>query len=168
MITNKTQYQQVKEFMQKFGQDTPSVPCVPSLAVRKLRAALILEEAFETCEAMGLQIIFDLHILLDSVVVKTPNVVEVLDGLCDLDYVGRCGTAIAFGIPEDILKVAQDEVHRSNMSKLWTEQDIANAREKYPDAIVESYGGGLYRLKVDGKTIKSPTYSPANLEQFLA
>lgn len=153
--------------MQKFGQETPTQQKVPDFATRQLRAALILEEAFETCDALGMKIIMDHRTLLDNAVIKTPDLVGVLDGLCDLDYVARCGTALACGISEETLKLAQDEVHRSNMSKLWHEDEIEAAKRDHPHAVIEDYGGGLYRLKVGGKTIKSPSYSPANLSQFV-
>lgn len=172
-----TQYQQVKQFMQLFKQSCPQSPIIPDLEVRKLRARLILEEALETIDALGIHF----TILAKGYPAVTwscdvltfefhrgdePNLVKVLDGICDLEYVNK-GLAISCGIPENKLNAAFNEVHRSNMSKMWSEEQLEAGKKKYPTCIVEHYGGGLYRLLMDGKVIKSPTYSPANLEQFL-
>src|SRR5688500_10759988 len=46
-------YGNVKEFMIGAKQDCPESPCLPDPVTRKLRASLILEEAFETVEALG-------------------------------------------------------------------------------------------------------------------
>jgi len=116
-----TPYKQVKEFMQAFGQECPEEVIVPSYEVRRLRAKLILEEALETIRALGFVIASSSEIVELS---GEPDLIEILDGLCDLDYVGRCGTAIACGISEEQLTKAQNEVHRSNMSKMWTTEDI--------------------------------------------
>ncbi len=43
--------------MKEAGQEVPSKPTVPELRVRKLRAKLILEEAFETVKALGFEIV---------------------------------------------------------------------------------------------------------------
>lgn len=75
--------------------------------------------------------------------VREGNVVEVADALGDLAYVVY-GAAVSFGI--DLGKVT-DEIHRSNMTKVW------------PDGRVKKNG--------DGKVVKPPTYSPADLEAVL-
>lgn len=53
----KTEHQlRVEEMMRRTGkQVVPSQPCVPSFAVRLARAKLVLEEAFELTEALGLK-----------------------------------------------------------------------------------------------------------------
>lgn len=62
--------------------------------------------------------------------------------LCDLLYV-VLGTAITYGF-QDVLERCFDEVHRSNMSKLGAD--------------------GKPILREDGKVLKGPNYSPANLD----
>lgn len=68
------------------------------------------------------------------------NLVEIADGIGDLLYV-VLGTAIACGI--DIEPIF-NEIHRSNMSK-------------FIDGV----------LREDGKLVKGPSYSPANLKPIL-
>lgn len=64
---------------------------------------------------------------------------RLLKELCDLRYVTE-GCAVTFGLPIDAAYV---EVHRSNMSKL---------------------GGGI---REDGKVLKGPNYSPADMTAFV-
>lgn len=75
-----------------------------------------------------------------TVPVGTVNLVEVADAIGDLLYV-VLGTAVTFGI--DIEPIFR-EIHRSNMSKF-----IDGHRRE------------------DGKWIKGPSYSPANLEPII-
>jgi predicted HAD superfamily Cof-like phosphohydrolase len=175
----------VTEFMQTFGQETPPKPIIPSFEIRKLRAKLIFEEALETIEALGftprLKIeqdsIQDLPITNNSVFMGNsayePSLVEIADGLADLHYVAYCGTAEACGLD---MQPIFEEVHRSNMSKLWTTEEVST-----PDSYPESYTAEqvsyphpqdvhikcwLVKDK-DGKVIKSPSYSPANLQPLI-
>lgn len=76
---------------------------------RYLRAHLILEEAFEMCEA-----------LLQGEELKA------LDGAADLAYV-VLGTAVTFGWD---LPGAVHEVHRSNMTKTRKDDDPGRCRYK--------------------------------------
>jgi predicted HAD superfamily Cof-like phosphohydrolase len=64
--------------------------------------------------------------------------------LADVLYV-VIGTAVAFGLP---LEKAFKEVHRSNMSKLGAD--------------------GKPILREDGKVLKGPNYSEADIGQFLS
>ena len=72
------------------------------------------------------------------------NFVEMIDAICDILYV-TYGAAVAMGIDIDPFF---EEVHRSNMSKLdpVTKQPVRRA---------------------DGKILKPPTYSPANIKSML-
>ena len=95
----------VELFMRQARQDVPVAPCIPSLEIRKLRAALLLEECLETIEAMGIQVINSsgqqIHIRDIKYRENGPgNIIEVADGLADLEVVGSCGTASAFGIAQ--------------------------------------------------------------------
>lgn len=56
---------------------------------------------------------------------------------------------------------AFDEVHRSNMTKLWKE------KPENPSYIAKQKGNLWLVKREDGKVIKSPDYSPANLEAFV-
>jgi len=167
--------EQVKDFMRFFGQDCPNKPTQINEDTAKLRARLILEEAFETItQGLGLNIILKKH--GDSVMVNEESLSEWLkeveavtfqklkevdlnklsDGLADLAYVSEFGTAVAAGID---LEPIQEIVHFSNMTKAWKEEDLEEAKRLYPTALVEAYGGGLYRLiREDGKVIKSPHF----------
>lgn len=50
----KTLHQtRVEQFMSKCGQDVPEHPILPAQHIRKLRAALVLEEALELVAALG-------------------------------------------------------------------------------------------------------------------
>lgn len=63
--------------------------------------------------------------------------------LCDLLYV-VLGAANAYGVD---IEPFFDEVHRSNMTKLWP--------------------GGEVRKNAIGKVVKPPTYSPADIRRIL-
>lgn len=81
---------------------------------------------------------------LEEAVVKDDKV-EILDALCDLQYV-LDGTFIHFGFAK-VKDAAFAEVHRSNMSKLDE--------------------NGKPILRDDGKILKSRNYTPPNLLQFV-
>jgi predicted HAD superfamily Cof-like phosphohydrolase len=71
------------------------------------------------------------------------DLVGVADAIADLLYVVY-GAAEAWGIPAS--KCFQ-EVHRSNMTKVWSD--------------------GTVHKREDGKVIKPPTYSPADLKSIV-
>jgi len=156
----KEQYQ-VINFMNLFKQQVFLKPTVPSEEVRHLRARLILEEAMETIHALGFFVNKDRELESSG----DPSLLQIADGLADLHYVGYCGTGAACGIDMDPVFA---EVHRSNMSKMWSERDLKQQKTLYPTGVVEKYGDGLYRILVDGKVIKSPSYSPADIKGVLA
>lgn len=185
-----TEQEMVMEFMQTFGQEIPNNVCIPSLEVRKLRAKLILEEALEAIEALGFVVIqsdsSDKRLTLQSWKVDysqdklgkiatprliEPNLAKIADGLADLDYVSK-GTAIACGLDmEPIFK----EVHRSNMSKLWTNKEYCNTnlrqeqdytfKQLITDSDCDSTKRSWLVKDKDGKVVKSPSYSPANIKE---
>ena len=92
-----TNFDSVKKFMEKFGQEVKTKPEFPSEKIVKLRHALIKEELEEFEQAL-----------------KDNNLKEVADSLTDILYV-TYGAGHAFGIDLD---KCFDEVQRSNMSKL--------------------------------------------------
>lgn len=156
----------VKSWMQKFGQETPDKPTIPSLEIRKLRAKLILEEALETILALG----FNVEVRHEPIENRLyepcihgqtePCLLCIADGLADLHYVAYCGTAVACGID---MEPVFEEVHRSNMSKLWTSAEWLNTETKYMNGSEVSPNKWLV-TRSDGKVIKSPSYSPANIK----
>ena len=94
-----TNFDSVKKFMEKFGQEVKTKPEFPSEKIVKLRYGLIKEELAEFEQAL-----------------KDKNLEEVADSLTDILYVAY-GAGHAFGIDLD---KCFDEVQKSNMSKLGT------------------------------------------------
>ena len=115
---NKFQ-EQVKEFHETFDVPIHDKPlCSIAKERALLRAKLIMEEAEETIRGMGCKQDEDGFIdLMDD---TEFNMVEVADGIADLIYVAL-GAAIEFGI--DIEPIF-NEVHRSNMSKAWSTEEV--------------------------------------------
>lgn len=124
----------VRAFHSAAGHPNP-LRYKPEEVRRELRAALILEEALEVVEALGLdaavmpsntadmlphaakarfKIAGDSHAFAIGEPRSEPNWAEVIDGLCDLLYV-TFGTAVEMGVPLDTFFEA---VHRANMAKL--------------------------------------------------
>ena len=134
-------YQRVKEFMQKVGQDTPEGAIEPDAKVRILRAKLILEEALETVEALGVTVHHQGHeITEEGLEYDAPNpfdLKEVVDGCADISVV-TIGTLIAIGVDDEPVL---EEVDASNLRK---------------------FGPGSYRRE-DGKWMKPPGWTPPDI-----
>jgi predicted HAD superfamily Cof-like phosphohydrolase len=92
-----TNFEDVKVFMEKFGQMVRTKPQFPDNKIMQLRFDLIKEELDELKEAM-----------------ETKNLKEIADALTDILYVAY-GAGYAYGI--DLDKCFK-EVQRANMSKL--------------------------------------------------
>ena len=139
------EYEMVREFMRTFGQEVPSELKMPDRDTVELRTQLSGEEVVEIDEA--------------------ENVTDYAKESIDLLYVAL-GNVIAAGITPEQLERGFAEVHRSNMSKLWSATDVFNG---IPDgASSEKVDVGLYIVRrADGKIIKPPSYSPANLRPIL-
>lgn len=154
-LGGKTPHQlRVEEFMQKAKQEVPSKPVVPSEAVRKLRAKLILEEALETVDALGINIkyspvgpigekirINDFFLEENVYFDELECLSEVIDGCADLSVV-TTGTLSAFGVPD--LLVLQ-EVDNNNLAK---------------------FGPG-HSWREDGKLVKPPGHKPPDWKVVL-
>lgn len=134
----------VQEFHDVMRVHTPARPTMPSPEVHNLRFRLIDEEAQELRDATDL--------------------VQFLDAIGDLLYVVN-GAALAAGFTPQQVDAAFAEIHRSNMSKLWSADEI----DCIPaDSRATHVGDGRYIVRRnDGKVIKSPTYSPANLKPII-
>lgn len=134
----------VREFMRQFGQPIPEQIEMPCPLTQNLRYRLIDEEAQELRDAT--------------------NLIEYLDAVGDLLYVVY-GAAIAAGFTAHQIEATVYEIHRSNMSKLWSADEIDSIPA---DCRASHVGDGRYIVRRnDGKVIKSPTYSPANLQPII-
>lgn len=118
----------VREFYALADVDTPDSPTPLDFNTALLRIRLITEESREFSESaiMG-------------------DVPDSIKELTDILYV-TFGALLAMGV-HDVMPFFE-EVHRSNMSKVW------------PD--------GLIHKREDGKIIKPDTYSPANIQAILS
>lgn len=117
----------VRTWHEHFSVPVRAVPALPEDRVG-MRLAILEEEVRELREA-----------------VEAGDMVEVLDALCDIQYV-LDGTFLEFGLHE-VKERAFDEVHASNMSKLGAD--------------------GRPVLREDGKVLKGPDFFPPDLSQFL-
>ena len=95
-----TNFENVKKFMQTFGQEVRTKASFPNNKITNLRINLIREELSELKEA-----------------VETKDIKEVADALTDILYV-TYGAGHAFGINLD---KCFEEVQNSNMSKLGSD-----------------------------------------------
>ena len=103
-------FNDVKKFMEIYGQEVKSKPDFPNDKIVKLRIDLIKEELNELIEA-----------------IKEKDIVEVADALTDILYV-TYGAGHSWGINLD---KCFEEVQRSNMSKLDDEgKPIYNEKGK--------------------------------------
>ena len=160
--------------MRFFGQNIPERPTALDEETSVLRAKLTLEEAFEKItKGLGLTvtIVDDFggeakvsesglkQISFQFKKEKETDLVELVDGIADVLFVNY-GDACAAGVDMEPIDA---EVARSNASKLWSVSDISRGGID-PDADVITAGDGKYIVKRgDGKVVKSPSYSPADI-----
>lgn len=149
----KKDLEQVKEFHKTFNHPILDTPQIPDKKRCELRVKLLQEELDELKEA-----------------IENNDIVEVADALADLQYVLN-GAALEFGLG-DKFEALNDEVHRSNMSKVCTsKQDVIKTIEKYVDveSIALPKGEDQYILvrAEDNKILKSINYSPADLKTIV-
>lgn len=116
----KTQHQvRVESFMEGAQQQVPAAPQLPSPTVANLRARLIIEEALETCSALGVVVKAARHGFLEFSDLEFVNfgsmdLVEIADGCADLSVVA-IGTLSACGIGDAPLL---EEVDLNNLMKI--------------------------------------------------
>ena len=171
--------------MTQFEQEVKTAPELPNEATRLLRARLVFEEALEFVRSCGCNVampglsgeqaavIDNIHVVVDAN--GTPDFTEYVDGCID-QLVVTYGALCAAGVNAHS---AWDEVQRSNMSKAWphcSECDAVLVRGSgeafaHPEDAGAHAGNWHTVLKVhkrdDGKFIKAPTYSPANLKRVI-
>jgi predicted HAD superfamily Cof-like phosphohydrolase len=132
----------VDDFMRLAKQGVPDRPTEPTEAVRLLRAKLIFEEAMETIEkGLGVccRVIDD---VADFTIAGPFDLLETIDGCCDLSVV-TVGTLTAVGIPDEPFLKLTDE---NNLAK---------------------FGPG-HTIRADGKLIKPPGHRPPDIAGKLA
>ncbi len=142
---------QVAEFHTTFKHPIEKIPLIPAKQRCDLRVSLIAEELKELQEAIA-----------------NNDLVEVADAFCDLQYV-LSGAILEFGLGEKFADLF-NEVHRSNMSKACsTLEDAEETIRHYKESTgVDAYykeidGRFLVYRTVDDKTLKSVSYSPADI-----
>lgn len=145
----------VAKFHRTFQHPILDTPQIPSAERCKLRVSLIAEELSELVDA-----------------IKSNDLVEVADALCDIQYV-LSGAILEFGLGEKFNELF-NEVQRSNMSKACdTEADAQATVAHYtnerntPCYYEEKEGKFLVYRTEDRKTLKSISYSPANISGIL-
>jgi|LakMenEpi03Aug12_release.lakeMendotaPanAssembly.Ray.scaffolds.fasta_scaffold177854_3 predicted HAD superfamily Cof-like phosphohydrolase len=137
----------IREFSKSAGQNAPDSITIPSESEMVLRAKLVLEEALELCDALGVEVVANgqklteesLGFSIDSS--KNFDMIGVADAAADIFWVGCGGVAALCGF--NFGKVLE-EVDRSNMSKF-----------------IDGY------RRDDGKWVKGPSYSPADIASCL-
>ena len=104
--------------------------------------------------------------------VENGDIVEVLDAILDLAYVGLGNGALSFGLKNKILP-AYAEVQRSNLSKICkTEEEaretcIVRTRQQHDEVSYRKEGDGFVCFRVrDNKIMKNINWSEPNLKQF--
>jgi predicted HAD superfamily Cof-like phosphohydrolase len=174
--------------MKQYKQEVKALPELPDAETRLLRARLVFEEALEFVKACGCTVtathagvdgqgpasVIDSIAVVPDAAVK-PDFVEYVDGCID-QLVVTYGALNAAGIR---VQSAWDEVQRSNMSKAWPHCSVcdavleqgAGAELVHPSDAIAHHGDWQTVLKIhkrpDGKVVKSPTYSPANLKRVI-
>ena len=141
----KTQHNQVRQFHARFRHPLGTAPILPEEAERLLRYRMLTEEVNELYEAC--------------------SATEYADAIIDIIYVAL-GAAVSAGISGDQIEAAFAEVHRSNMSKLWTWKEVVLSM---PDGgEFDQVGQDAFIVKnPHGKILKPPGHSPANLAPIL-
>lgn len=131
--------------MKAFGQEVPDHPKLPNQHLRNFRTSLIIEEARELQESTDL--------------------VSYADAVGDLLYV-VLGAACAAGFNADLVGRIFQEVHQSNMTKVWTDKDISSAKRRLVDdgCTIQQNGETFIVRNQHGKVVKSPSYARVNLD----
>lgn len=135
----------VREFHEALKQPAPDRIALDSVRL-ELRARLIMEEAIETCEALGFELVGNRASFAESSStmrlkrVAEPDWPEVIDGLCDLIYVSL-GCAVEMGIN---LAPFFWEVHKTNLMKTGGPKD-----------------------PITGKVLKPRDWKPPSIEKML-
>lgn len=149
--------------MEKAGQPMPERPTVPDRDTRRLRARLILEEAFETIEALGIDLRLEeqeetkLDVesfrFLESGAGPSeestdgagPDLEGIADGCGDLSVVA-IGTLVACGIADAPLL---EEIDRANLRKLQSSPSSEDGKVLKPSGFEEPDVRGVIESQMD-------------------
>jgi predicted HAD superfamily Cof-like phosphohydrolase len=176
----------IATLMRQYNQQVKETPELPDTQTRLLRARLVFEEALEFVKGCGCTVVTAASIgaepddLIDKIGVVTdpnrePDFIEYVDGCID-QLVVTYGALNAAGVQAH---PAWDEVQRSNMSKAWPHCSACDAVLErgsgvellHPQAADAHAGNWQPILRIhkrdDGKVIKSPTYSPADIRRVI-
>lgn len=146
----------VEEFHTTFNHPVQDTPCIPAKERAALRINLLQEELDELKEA-----------------IENDDLVEALDAFADLQYV-LAGAILEFGM-QGVMRLAFDEVHRSNMSKTCKSLAQVEATQEHyrtergMESTYSPKGLDTYIVTRvgDNKVLKSVGYSPADLASLL-
>lgn len=150
----------VKEFHRTFKLLISKEQLLVDDKEKELRIALISEELDELKQAISVN-----------------DKEATLDALLDLEYV-LLGTVLSFGF-EDVFTDAFEEVHRSNMSKVYKytdqeafDEEVKFLRNKYGShkfsfVKAEKPNESIIKRLSDGKVLKPSGYSSADLLRFV-
>lgn len=104
--------------------------------------------------------------------VEENNIVEILDAILDITYVGLGNGTLVFGLKDKILP-AYAEVQASNLSKICkTEEEaietvkVRSEQQGQPCNFVKTDGGYVVFRSSDMKVMKSINYFKPNLAKF--
>lgn len=126
-------YKDIREFMESGGQTVNNSPTHLSAEDSELRARLIMEEAFETCRALGVVVTNDEgdDIEFEDLqfhAVNPTHMLALVDGCCDIIVV-TLGTLVSAGIPDEPFMA---EVNENNLSKVKPVCRIENGKIQKP------------------------------------
>lgn len=158
VILNKTVpfVSDVEKFNDTFGKPNNYFPTIPKdKKITDFVVNFIKEETEELEQA-----------------IEDGNIVEVLDGICDLLYVAIGNATMVFGLKDKLIP-AFDEVQASNMSKTCETEEIAKetvrvrSTEQGEPCYYKKVGDVyiVYRTR-DDKVMKSINYFRPDLKQF--
>ena len=146
---------EVETFNETFGKPNNYTPVIPrDEKLINFVVDFIKEETQELEEA-----------------IENRDIVEILDGICDLLYVAIGNATMVFGL-KDKLMAAFEEVQASNMSKTCETYEVANqtiqARipEHGPCYTKQVEDVWIVYRKSDDKVMKSIEYFRPDLKQF--
>lgn len=134
----KTKHEQVAEFREKFGLCIEHTPRMLTPEELKLHSHLLEEEARELVDANDLT--------------------AVRDYIGDMLYF-LYGLAVNAGIAQCTIDQDFAEIHRSNMTKMWTLRELTDL-----DSNTLRLDDRCYVVRDrHGKIVKSPSYEPPKL-----
>lgn len=181
----------VTDFMRLYGQALPEVPTIPDEKTRMMRVNSLAEEVGELAQASGVILVMTAHPHLAKPKVEVsidpdaaPQIDQIADALVDAQYFVD-GTANAYGL--DLMPFFE-EVHRANMNKLWTKDELEHMEPGWSaTSVVVTYKDGGFALppikqdancpvpvttrfivkRQDGKVMKPPGFKPSDLSKIM-